>query len=98
VDEIQDANPGIFGPNGGYSRAISVVSVSWTLGMFFGPILSGYATEQIGYYKMNCLLGLSAPVKILQPMSALIKPSGDVCIMLCGRLLEPEVCAPTVCK
>ncbi|KAJ6050320.1 hypothetical protein N7444_007036 [Penicillium canescens] len=56
VDEIQDATPGIFGPNGGYSRAISVVSVSWTLGMFFGPILSGYATEQIGYYEMNCLL------------------------------------------
>jgi hypothetical protein len=27
-------------------------------------------------------------------MSALIKPSGDVCIMLGGRLLEPEVCAP----
>ncbi|KAJ5769753.1 uncharacterized protein N7511_001804 [Penicillium nucicola] len=57
VDEMQDANPGIFGRHGGYSRAISVVSVSWTLGMFFGPILSGYATEQIGYYAMNCWLG-----------------------------------------
>ncbi|KAJ5296187.1 hypothetical protein N7508_011008 [Penicillium antarcticum] len=59
VEEIQEAHPGIFGPNGGYSRAISAVSVSWTLGMFFGPILAGYATEQIGYYEMNCLLGLS---------------------------------------
>jgi hypothetical protein len=66
--------------------------------MFFGPILSGYVTEQIGYYEMNCLLGLSVPVKILQAMWALIKPSGDVCLMLCGGLLEPEVCAPTICK
>lgn len=56
VDEIEGENPGIFGPNGGYSRAISVSSISWTMGMFVGPILSGYGTEQIGYYGMNCLL------------------------------------------
>jgi MFS family permease len=57
VDEIQGENPGIFGRNGGYSRAISVVSMSWTLGMFIGPILSGYGTEHIGYYGINCALG-----------------------------------------
>ena len=57
VDEIEGKNPGIFGPNGGYSRAISVSSISWTMGMFVGPILSGYGTEQIGYYGMSCLLG-----------------------------------------
>ncbi|KAJ5498750.1 hypothetical protein N7453_007801 [Penicillium expansum] len=56
VDEIERENPGIFGPNGGYSRAISASSISWTLGMFVGPILSGYGTEQIGYYGMNCVL------------------------------------------
>ncbi|CAG8000758.1 unnamed protein product [Penicillium nalgiovense] len=57
VDEIEGENPGIFGPNGGYSRAISVSSISWTLGMFVGPIISGYGTEKIGYYGMNCVLG-----------------------------------------
>ncbi|CAG8243485.1 unnamed protein product [Penicillium salamii] len=56
VDEIQSNSPGIFGPNGGYSRAISLVSMSWTAGMFIGPILSGYGVEQIGYYGMNCIL------------------------------------------
>ncbi|CAI7594520.1 unnamed protein product [Penicillium glandicola] len=58
VDEIQAENPGIFGPNGGYSRAVSTSSISWTLGMFIGPIISGYGTEQIGYYGMNCVLAV----------------------------------------
>ncbi|KAJ5325296.1 uncharacterized protein N7506_008398, partial [Penicillium brevicompactum] len=56
VDEIQGRSPGIFGRNGGYSRAISLVSMSWTAGMFIGPILAGYGVEQIGYYGMNCVL------------------------------------------
>lgn len=63
VDEIQGQNPGIFGPNGGYSRAISITSMSWTLGMFLGPILAGYGTEQIGYYAMNCILGTFVPCR-----------------------------------
>ncbi|KAJ5964972.1 uncharacterized protein N7479_004848 [Penicillium vulpinum] len=61
VDEIQAETPGIFGPNGGYSRAISISSISWTLGMFVGPIFSGYGTEQFGYYGMNCVLGSYSP-------------------------------------
>ena len=31
--------------------------MSWTAGAFIGPILSGYLTEQIGYYEMNCVIG-----------------------------------------
>ncbi|KAJ5170965.1 uncharacterized protein N7500_003748 [Penicillium coprophilum] len=65
VDEIQAETPGIFGPNGGYSRAISVSSISWTLGMFVGPILSGYGTEKIGYYGMNCVLVASGDMRTL---------------------------------
>ncbi|CAG7939948.1 unnamed protein product [Penicillium olsonii] len=61
VDEIQDNSPGIFGRNGGYSRAISLVSMSWTAGMFIGPILAGYGVEQIGYYGLNCILGMFVP-------------------------------------
>ncbi|KAB8078487.1 major facilitator superfamily domain-containing protein [Aspergillus leporis] len=58
VDEIEAKHPGIFGANGGYSRALSLVSMSWTLGAFIGPILSGYVTEQVGYYEMNCIIAL----------------------------------------
>ncbi|KAJ5143435.1 uncharacterized protein N7515_002222 [Penicillium bovifimosum] len=58
VDEIQEKYPGIFGPNGGYSRAISVSSISWTSGMFVGPIIAGYGTETVGFYGINCVLGL----------------------------------------
>lgn len=61
VDEIQGEKPGIFGRNGGYSRAISITSMSFTLGMFVGPIVAGYGTEQIGYFGMNCLMGMFIP-------------------------------------
>ncbi|KAJ5365508.1 hypothetical protein N7517_008394 [Penicillium concentricum] len=81
VDEIQAENPGIFGPNGGYSRAISVSSISWTSGMFVGPIVAGYGTEQIGYYGMNCVLGM-APCLISSSstlMQTFMRPAG-----MCG--------------
>ncbi|KAI9037141.1 putative MFS multidrug transporter [Aspergillus affinis] len=58
VDEIEARHPGIFGPHGGYSRALSIASMSWTLGSFVGPILSGWLAERFGYYEMNCALGM----------------------------------------
>ncbi|RHZ68361.1 hypothetical protein CDV55_107787 [Aspergillus turcosus] len=53
VEEIEKRHPGVFGPNGGFSRAMSICSMSWTIGAFFGPILSGYMAEHIGYYEMT---------------------------------------------
>ncbi|MCJ1463352.1 hypothetical protein MMC07_001959 [Pseudocyphellaria aurata] len=41
IDEVETANPGIFGPYGGYSRVTAVSSMSWTTGMLLGPIISG---------------------------------------------------------
>ncbi|RHZ45547.1 putative MFS multidrug transporter [Aspergillus thermomutatus] len=62
VDEIEKRHPGIFGPNGGYSRAMSICSMSWTIGAFFGPILSGYMAEQIGYYEMTSVIAAMCAV------------------------------------
>lgn len=53
-------SPGIFGPQGGHSRAVLISRMSWTLGAFVGPILSGFLTETAGYYEMNCALGKSS--------------------------------------
>ncbi|KAF7118905.1 hypothetical protein CNMCM5793_008541 [Aspergillus hiratsukae] len=53
VEEIEKRHPGVFGPNGGFSRAMSICSMSWTIGAFFGPIISGYMAEHIGYYEMT---------------------------------------------
>lgn len=44
VDRLEERHPGIFGPSGGYSRAYSLCSMSWTLGMLLGPLLSGCMT------------------------------------------------------
>lgn len=47
------------------------------MGMFVGPILSGYGTEQIGYYGMNCLLGsYNPPVKISSCLNANVDQRG----------------------
>ncbi|RAL01423.1 MFS transporter [Aspergillus ibericus CBS 121593] len=56
IDEVEAKHPGIFGPNGGYSRALSVASMGWTLGAFIGPIMSGFIAEQVGYYEMSCVI------------------------------------------
>ena len=56
VDQLEKKNPGIFGPNGGYSRALSICSMGWTVGSFIGPILSGLIKDHLAYYEMSCTL------------------------------------------
>lgn len=58
VDEIQTSHPGIFGPQGGHSRAVGIANMSWTLGIFFGPIISGPLADHVGYLEMNSVLGM----------------------------------------
>ena len=66
--------------------------------MFVGPIVSGYGTEKIGYYGMNCVLGSyrCPPCLISSSFNANIT-SGDVRTLFLYRLLEFKiVCASTV--
>uniref|UniRef100_A0A093VEX9 Putative MFS-type transporter C18.02 n=1 Tax=Talaromyces marneffei PM1 TaxID=1077442 RepID=A0A093VEX9_TALMA len=53
IREIQTEKPGIFGPNGGYSRAYSLTNFSWNVGLLTGPLLSGSLVQAVGYYYMN---------------------------------------------
>ncbi|KAK2808425.1 hypothetical protein FQN49_008716 [Arthroderma sp. PD_2] len=48
--------PGIFGPNGGRSRAFALNSVSFNTGLMLGPLLTGFLFGGIGYYYMNIVL------------------------------------------
>ncbi|OJJ44443.1 hypothetical protein ASPZODRAFT_135267 [Penicilliopsis zonata CBS 506.65] len=57
ISELEAERPGIFGPNGGYSRALAMSSMSWTMGLLIGPVLSGFLAE-VGYYEMNCVMAL----------------------------------------
>ncbi|KAJ5816770.1 hypothetical protein N7447_009003 [Penicillium robsamsonii] len=57
ITELQETRPAIFGSGGGFSRAFSLINMSWTFSMFIGPILSGILTETVGYYYMNLCLG-----------------------------------------
>ncbi|OJJ33487.1 hypothetical protein ASPWEDRAFT_115097 [Aspergillus wentii DTO 134E9] len=56
VDDLESKTPGIFGPNGGYSRAYSLSNVSFTMGFLLGPLLSGSLVDAFGYYTMNSVL------------------------------------------
>jgi MFS-type transporter involved in bile tolerance (Atg22 family) len=49
--------PTNFGSGGAYSRAFSLSNISWKLGMFLGPLLSGVLTDSVGYYYMNVSFG-----------------------------------------
>ncbi|KAK6339816.1 hypothetical protein TWF718_009206 [Orbilia javanica] len=56
VDALESQQPGIFGPNGGYSRIYSLSGLSFSVGLLVGPLLSGALAESIGYYHMNTIL------------------------------------------
>jgi MFS family permease len=57
VDELEDQSPGIFGPYGGYSRAVAITNMSWMSGLLVGPILAGFMVEKFGYLELQCVLG-----------------------------------------
>ncbi|KAJ5906392.1 MFS transporter [Penicillium subrubescens] len=58
VTKLQETQPAIFGPNGGFSRAYSLTNMSWTFGMLIGPILAGSLNQTVGYYHMNICLAI----------------------------------------
>ncbi|CAG7965326.1 unnamed protein product [Penicillium salamii] len=56
VDELEAQSPGIFGPYGGYSRAVAITNMSWMSGLLVGPILTGLMVENLGYLELQCVL------------------------------------------
>ncbi|KAL3476228.1 major facilitator superfamily domain-containing protein [Aspergillus californicus] len=56
VDSLEERHPGIFGMYGGYSRAVAITSMSWTMGLLIGPILAGFVVERFGYFELQCVL------------------------------------------
>ncbi|KAF3401664.1 hypothetical protein F1880_009986 [Penicillium rolfsii] len=56
VREIEIGQPEKFSADA-YSQALLISRLSWTFGLFLGPIMSGQLTEKIGYYEMNSVLG-----------------------------------------
>ncbi|KAJ5851736.1 uncharacterized protein N7529_011121 [Penicillium soppii] len=81
VDELEDQSPGIFGPYGGYSRAVAITNMSWMSGLLVGPILAGFMVEKFGYLELQCVLvviSLLASVNAAFNLS-LASPAKDDC-------------------
>lgn len=57
VDILEAREPGKFGSNGGYSRAIAVTSMAWMAGLMTGGFLAGFVMESFGYFELQCCLG-----------------------------------------
>ncbi|KAL4969860.1 MFS general substrate transporter [Aspergillus stella-maris] len=55
--ELAADYPGIFGAQTGHSRGFVLSNITFKLGMFLGPLVSGFLTESIGYYFMNVIFG-----------------------------------------
>ncbi|RAL15796.1 MFS general substrate transporter, partial [Aspergillus homomorphus CBS 101889] len=92
ANELAAQSPGVFGPHGGYSRSFSMSNISWKLGMFVQPLLSGTLTEQMGYYEMNLVLGIPRVFDYqLSPPPSLALPSHPV---PCMRPLSIDMSQP----
>lgn len=63
ANQLEAEHPGVFGPNGGNSRAFSMTNISWKSGMLLGPLISGALTESVGYYYMNLIFGKFIPAQ-----------------------------------
>ncbi|KAL4799555.1 MFS general substrate transporter [Aspergillus venezuelensis] len=55
--ELATDYPGIFGAQTGHSRGFVLSNITFKLGMFLGPLVSGALSESIGYYFMNVIFG-----------------------------------------
>ncbi|KAJ5403170.1 major facilitator superfamily domain-containing protein [Penicillium cosmopolitanum] len=57
IDILEAENPGVFGPNGGYSRALSITNMTWMAGLMTGPLLAELIIGHFGYFELQCCLG-----------------------------------------
>ncbi|KAI2786902.1 hypothetical protein POX_g09298 [Penicillium oxalicum] len=57
VAAVEDREPGVFGPNGGYSRAMAIVNMAWMAGLMCGPLLAEALLPHFGYFVLHCTLG-----------------------------------------
>ncbi|KAL4963298.1 major facilitator superfamily domain-containing protein [Aspergillus stella-maris] len=70
LQAIESEHPGIFGPNGGRSRAFAINEVAFNSGLVLGPLISGSFSEAFGYFYMNMTLD--------HQFAATIAPSIDI--------------------
>ncbi|KAL2828671.1 major facilitator superfamily domain-containing protein [Aspergillus cavernicola] len=78
IDLLEARQPGIFGPHGGYSRAIALTSMVWAAGLLTGPLLAGLVVELFGYFELQCLLAVIC--FIASPLAMLFLGSHSKCI------------------
>ncbi|KAL4956400.1 MFS general substrate transporter [Aspergillus filifer] len=62
---IESKHPGIFGANGGRSRAFAINEVAFNSGLMLGPLVSGSLSEAVGYLNMTIVCLLTALVVYL---------------------------------
>ncbi|KAJ5108563.1 hypothetical protein N7456_005238, partial [Penicillium angulare] len=65
LNELQDNNPSMFGPQGGSNRVFALQDIALSLGLMIGPLISGLLSESVGYYWMGFTFGKHKPAHIL---------------------------------
>ncbi|KAM0691565.1 hypothetical protein Q7P36_007764 [Cladosporium allicinum] len=58
--ELEDKNPGVFGPHGANAKVIALLEMAFNVGMLLGPLVSGGLLETLGYFWMNCFMSAVA--------------------------------------
>lgn len=65
VDEIELANPGIFGVYGAYSQAYGLMNTTAAAGSLIGPLDAGFVREWLGWSTMSLLMTFIAFVTLI---------------------------------
>ncbi|KAJ5899845.1 hypothetical protein N7495_004589 [Penicillium taxi] len=58
IDALEVREPGKFGPNGGFTRALAVINMTWMAGLITGPLLAEFVVGSFGYFVLQCCLGV----------------------------------------
>lgn len=65
VCEIEQARPGIFGPQGAFAQAYGLLGCSFAAGSMVGPLYTGYIKETLGWSAMSLLMGVLSAVSFV---------------------------------
>ncbi|TVY49025.1 putative MFS-type transporter [Lachnellula occidentalis] len=58
VEEMEEDQPGIFGPGGAYGQVFALFNCSMAAATMFGPIVAGAISEQYGWKAMTVAMGV----------------------------------------
>lgn len=69
VEQIELANPGIFGPSGAYGQAYGLLGSAFAGGALVGPLYAGFVRDWLGWKVMSLSMGILGAITLLSVLT-----------------------------